>query len=71
MSSQGTRRVIWTGAIAAVTAAGAIFGAQLKDDQEAVQVCQQRSFTCYIANFECLEVPSAQANVDRGADSDY
>ena len=38
MAALGTRRLVWTGAIAAVTAVGAIVGAQLKGDKEAAQV---------------------------------
>jgi hypothetical protein len=38
MSSLAVRRVILTGAVAAITATGAIYGAQLKGAQQALQV---------------------------------
>ena len=38
MVSQTLRRVILTGSIASITAAGAIFGAQLKSDVDTAKV---------------------------------
>lgn len=36
-------KVVWTGAIAAVTAVGAVVGAQLKGGEEVTQVCSKYS----------------------------
>jgi hypothetical protein len=38
MASQQTRRIVWTGAIAAITATGAWYGAGLKIKREHKQV---------------------------------
>lgn len=50
------RRIVWTGAIAAVTATGAWYGAGLKTDREIKKVCVTplRGLLILLSNYDVL-----------------